>query len=54
MDIRNIDIRELGEKAQRFFEESDQGAREDLFGECKSIEEINNVAEDLYEEFFEE
>ena len=54
MDIMKIDIRELEEKAQRFFEESDEGALRDFFGDCKTIEEINATANDLYDEFFDE
>lgn len=54
MNLMNLDMRVLGEKAQRFFEESDQNGLADLFGSCKTIEEINNVADELYAEFFEE
>lgn len=52
MNLQTLDIRYLNEKAQRFFETSDGRALDDLFGECQSIEEINNTANDLYDEFF--
>ena len=42
----------LSDKARRFFEESDETALDGLFGNCNSIEEIEEVAEDLYNEIF--
>ena len=42
----------LSDKARRFFEESDETALEGLFGNCESIEVIENVANDLYDEIF--
>lgn len=53
MKLQSIDIRVLNEKAQKFFEESDQNALIDLFGACKTTEEINKTADELYSEFFE-
>ena len=40
----------LSDKARRFFEESDETTLEGLFGNCESIEEIEKVANDLYDE----
>lgn len=54
MKLSNIDMRTLNERAQRFFEESDQGTLNDYFGECKSIAEINETADALYGDFFKE
>lgn len=51
-ELMSIDIRNLSEKAGRFFEESDQEALADLFGSCRSIEEIDKKAEAMYDEFF--
>ena len=42
----------LSDKASRFFEESDEIVLEGLFGNCKTIEEIENIANDLYDEIF--
>lgn len=44
----------LTKKARRFFEESDQVALDDIFGKCESIEEIEEVANELYNETFED
>lgn len=52
LDLNKLDIRDLSEKAQRFFETSDIEALQDLFGDCKTAEEIDAVANDLYDEFF--
>lgn len=52
INLETLDIRKVNEKAQRFFEESDQGALADIFGKCESIEEINATAEDWYDEVF--
>lgn len=49
-DLMKIDIRNLSEKAQRIFEQSDDGALEAIFGTCESIEDINEVAEASYAE----
>lgn len=49
-----VDIRYLDEKAQWFFEQSDQGALADLFGKCSTIEDINKTAADLWAEFHDE
>ena len=43
----------LSDKARRFFEESDGEALEGLFGNCNTIEEIEEVANGLYSEIFE-
>ena len=43
----------MSDKARRFFEESDGAALEGLFGNCNTIEEIEDVANDLYDEIFE-
>lgn len=51
-ELMNIDIRDLSEKAQRIFEESDQNGINDLFGNCKNIGDINRAAEQLYSEIF--
>lgn len=50
IDHRNFN--ELTSKARSFFEQSDQYAWRDLFGRCNTIEEINEIAEDLYDDFF--
>lgn len=42
----------LSTKARRFFEESDGTALEGLFGTCNSIEEIEAVVSELYDEIF--
>ena len=42
----------LSDKARRFFEESDEDALERLFGNCNTIEEIESIANDLYDEIF--
>ena len=42
----------LSDKARRFFEESDNGGIECLFGNCNTIEEIEETASELYDEFF--
>lgn len=42
----------LSDKARRFFEESDELALDGLFGNCNTIEEIEKIANDLYDEFF--
>lgn len=42
----------LSDKARRFFEESDASVLDGLFGNCNTIEEIENVANDLYDEVF--
>lgn len=47
-DIIKVNINELNEKARRIFEASDQEALMDIFGKCSSIEEINELANDLY------
>ena len=52
MNLQKLDIRELNEKAQRFFEASDSNGINDIFGKCKSIDEINEIADELYDEFF--
>lgn len=54
INLDNIDIRELSPAAARIFEMSDQGALADLFGGCKTIEEINRTADQLAEAFEEE
>lgn len=54
MDIMKLDLRELSDKAQRLYAESDQGGIEAIFGDCKTIEEMNAVAEDVYNEFFDD
>lgn len=47
MDMNKVDIRELNENAQLIIEMSDQGATEDLFGDCECIEDINERADQL-------
>ena len=42
----------LSDKARRFFEESDASVLDALFGKCNSIEEIEKIANDLYDEIF--
>ena len=51
-ELMSIDIRNLSDKAGRFFEESDQEALADLFGSCRSLAEIDKKAEAMYDEFF--
>ena len=43
----------LSDKARRFFEESDESALDVLFGNCNTIDEIEHVANSLYDEIFE-
>ena len=52
MNLQKLDIRELNEKAQRFFEASEINGINDIFGKCKTIDEINETADDLYDDFF--
>lgn len=53
-ELQKIDIRYLNEKAQRIFEESDLGALETHFEGCKTLDDINDTAEDIYADLFEE
>ena len=49
---RTANLTGLSRKAMRFFEESDQQALDDLFGDCNSLEDIENAADEMYDEFF--
>ena len=49
---KECNLNYLSDKARRFFEESDGTALQDLFGDCNTYEEIENVANDLYNEIF--
>ena len=49
---KECNLNYLSEKARRFFEESDGTALEDLFGNCNSYEEIEEISNDLYDEIF--
>ena len=51
-ELMSIDIRNLGDKARRIFEESDQEALADLFANCQSIEEIDAAAEEMFGDIF--
>lgn len=45
---------DVSNKCWRIIEESDTAALDSLFGNCKSFEEMNLVAEELYNDIFEE
>ena len=49
---QTANLTKLSDKARRFFEESDGTALDGLFGNCNSIQEIEDVANDLYDEIF--
>lgn len=49
---KTANLTNLSDKARRFFEESDGTALDGLFGNCNSIEDIEKVANDLYDEIF--
>lgn len=49
---KECNLNYLSDKARRFFEESDGTALEDLFGNCNSYEEIEEIANDLYDVIF--
>lgn len=42
----------MSDKARRFFEESDEAALDGFFGSCNTIEEIEEVAQELYDQIF--
>lgn len=52
MNLFDLDIRVLCDEARRFFEESDINAIIEFFWSCNTIEEINSVTRDLYDEIF--
>ena len=49
---KECNLNYLSDKARRFFEESDGTALEDLLGNCNSYEEIEEIANDLYDVIF--
>ena len=49
---KECNLNYLSDKARRFFEESGGTALEDLFGNCNSYEEIEEIANDLYDVIF--
>ena len=51
--LKTLNLNYLSVKARRFFEESDETSLEGLFGNCNTIEDIEDVANALYDEIFE-
>ena len=51
-ELMDINITELSDKARRFFEESDPIGITNIFGGCKDLADIEQTAEELYDEFF--
>lgn len=54
MKLSKADILGLNSKARRFYIESDGQALAELFGACKSLQEINDTANNLYNMFFDQ
>ncbi len=49
---RTANLAGLSRKAMRFFEESDPKALDDIFGDCETVEEIEETAAEMYDDIF--
>lgn len=50
--FEELDERYLSKKSQIIFEQTDIVAQMELFGNCKTIEEVDKCASALYDEYF--
>lgn len=56
MNLTKVNLNELNQEARHLFETSDQGALNDFFETCETIEEINKTSLELkkyYPDLFE-
>lgn len=47
-----FDMKKANKEAERFFVESDPMGFNSTFGKCQTMEDINQTAKELYNEFF--